>query len=128
MRISVSGKDERTEHIKASASAQLQQDDRNFVAHKKRKRKWQSGKATVPSICPAESPLWRRFAHPMLLQNASLWKSGSNWFSPCVRSLAPRRNSVVMASADQPAPQPIQPVPGMKLLFVEMGTGYDQHG
>ncbi|KAG6549574.1 hypothetical protein Mapa_008956 [Marchantia paleacea] len=63
----------------------------------------------------------------MLLQSALLWKSGSSWFSPCVRS-PPRRNSVVMASADQPAPQPIQPVPGMKLLFVEMGTGYDQHG
>ncbi|KAL2632684.1 hypothetical protein R1flu_004163 [Riccia fluitans] len=63
----------------------------------------------------------------MLLQIGVVWRSGASGLLPRV-SLPGRRFPVIMASAGQAASAVPHSPQGMKLLFVEMGTGYDQHG
>ncbi|KAL3695017.1 hypothetical protein R1sor_008668 [Riccia sorocarpa] len=63
----------------------------------------------------------------MLLQIGTAWNSRAIGLAPTVR-FPGRRVPVIMASGGEPS-SAVPPSPhGMKLLFVEMGTGYDQHG
>ncbi|CAM6108513.1 unnamed protein product [Calypogeia fissa] len=71
----------------------------------------------------------------MLLQRFPVWTSRPIQIPCCTRPL-PSAATFVMASISNnttvvsaPSPQPVTPsTTDMKLLFVEMGTGYDQHG